>query len=75
MRKFSYHHPLVLTFDVFVRRYPGPFKYMAIGKEHLQFRDLVKENWDEPIAFILGPVVKMTVKLKRLKLKLKQWNW
>lgn len=75
VREFFDHHPLLLKFDSYVRKYPRPFRFMSCGILNENLSVVVKENWEQPIIYVSNPMIRMMLKLKRLKMRLKNWNW
>lgn len=55
VREFSDHHPILLKFDNYVRRFPKTFRFLSCWLQHEDFMDMVKENWE---ARKLGGYVK-----------------
>lgn len=67
----SYHHPLLLEFGVYVKRFYRPFRFSNAWVVHPDFLNVVQESWKDEVSNISNHIQKLMVKLKRLKLKLK----
>lgn len=66
VREFSNHNPLLLNFDIYVRRYPKTFRFLSCWLQHENFVDMMRENWKTPMDYIQNPMLKMMLKLKRV---------
>lgn len=74
-KQFSDHHPLLLHFDVYFRRFPRPFRFANIWTEHPDYLLVIKQSWDYLLGFTPNPIVRVIVKVKWVKAMLKQCNW
>lgn len=71
-RLISDHSPLLLSLTA-QTPYRSKFTFQRMWLEHPDFQNLVEQTWGEPVSGT--PSSKVAEKLRRLKLKLKQWNW
>lgn len=70
-RQFSDHVSLLLNFDVFIRKSSRTYMFSKTWTMHLDFFNMVKQNWEVPIHFVYNFMMGIMIKLKRLKKQLK----
>ncbi|KAF5444955.1 hypothetical protein F2P56_034046, partial [Juglans regia] len=72
-RSTSDHAPLSFVLKVSATRYgPSSFKFQQMWMSHPNFRDVVKDTWNEQIG-TMG-LFGLATKLKKLKVVLKDWK-
>ncbi|XP_019430073.1 PREDICTED: uncharacterized protein LOC109337532, partial [Lupinus angustifolius] len=69
----SDHHPLLLCSSSSVVKRITPFRFLKMWMKHPDCSKVIEEAWKEEI--IGCPMFILSEKLKRLKVKLKNWNW
>lgn len=73
-REFYVHHPLLLHFDIYSRRFPKLFRFMSCWLQRDSLLDVVSKNWSYHMYAVHNPMIRMMFKLKRLKIRLKASN-
>lgn len=71
-RYISDHSPLLLTVASPIP-YRSRFTFQRMWLDHPEFHKLVEDIWNGSV--VGTPSLRVAEKLKRLKLKLKSWNW
>ncbi|XP_048494703.1 uncharacterized protein LOC125494881 [Beta vulgaris subsp. vulgaris] len=66
------HSPMVLISHPGIQSGKKPFRYFAMWKNAANFETIVQSSWNEMI--VGTPMFRVTQKLKRVKIKLKQLN-
>ncbi|XP_019451789.1 PREDICTED: uncharacterized protein LOC109353883 [Lupinus angustifolius] len=69
----SDHHPLLLTCSLSVSKRTSSFRFLKMWMNHPDCSRVIEEAWNDSIVGC--PMFIVSEKLKRLKAKLKSWNW
>lgn len=71
-RENSDHAPLLGLFKLSSASGQGCFRFQHMWVKHKEFKQMVKENWDQQIDG--SPIIRFAAKLSRLRKRLKIWN-
>lgn len=69
----SDHCPLLLQDSQDTINVIKPFRFLSMWTTHPSFYDFLTDSWTQPCS-IKGLTV-ISIKIKRLKIALKAWNW
>ncbi|XP_019425135.1 PREDICTED: uncharacterized protein LOC109334017 [Lupinus angustifolius] len=69
----SDHHPLLLTCCLSISKRTSSFRFLKMWMNHPDCSRVIEEAWNDSIVGC--PMFIVSEKLKRLKAKLKSWNW
>ncbi|KAF9588005.1 hypothetical protein IFM89_006884 [Coptis chinensis] len=72
-RKLSDHSPIVGWNTKIPKPTNIPFKFKRAWILHANLKEVIEKSWPEPLFDV--PIRKVTKKLKRLKMVLKDWNY
>ncbi|KAL6550651.1 hypothetical protein OROMI_021139 [Orobanche minor] len=71
-RQKSDHHALLCEFHKDASKHTSSFRFQNMWAKHHLFLDVVSDSWSIPMPF--AGLLKLSKKLSRLKLTLKEWN-